>query len=690
MIWRKRRVHTIWRARIDGGKTMKKLSFLIALAMLLALAPAHAEQSAYREAPTLAARAEAGELPPLQERLPENPAPPTEILPEYLDYESGDYGGSLRFVTSGVNWNADIFMGITENLLTMASANSGVITPNIVEEFSANGDNTVFTLKLRKGLKWSDGTEVTMEDFRFAIENVVFNAELTPTVAAWMRDGGSASGEPFRFEALSDDTFTITFGQSYGGFAVHISVAGWKGYTELLKPAHYLKKFHKDYAVECHGSLDAYYAFLQPFATILGYDDASAESVWTYVFSAIDATNWEATDHVDMLTTQTFPDCGLTGNFPALYAWILSDYANGVSTYTRNPYYFKVDAAGQQLPYFDGLVSTEVEDQNMVQLKVMSGDVDFLRESASIANISLYREAEQAAGITAYIGDRTSNPTSIFINQTYGLDTDGTVKDDDASRAWQEVVTDLRFRQALARAIDAPEILDAVYGGFGEVNPTYACDHDIDAAKALLDEMGMRDLDGDGYRETPAGLPLSWQIWNAGEATDIVPVCELLVEFWSEIGLNVDVYSTESSLLSTSEAANEIPMRVFWAQSTMLWYYLGWNEGMWGSLWSTWNNNGGFSGALDGVEGYLEPPEEVKDIYLKIDSLMTVSSDEAVNVILPEIDQWFGAHLYIIEPLTNVKMCIVLNSNIGNVPTGGHIPGWDLAMEQMFYRGGEQ
>ena len=49
-----------------------------------------------------------------------------------------------------------------------------------------------------------------------------------------------------------------------------------------------------------------------------------------------------------------------------------------------------------------------------------------------------------------------------------------------------------------------------------------------------------------------------------------------------------------------------------------------------------------------------------------------------------------GEHIYIIEPLTNVKMCMVLNSNIGNVPTGGHIPGWNLAMEQLFYKGGAE
>lgn len=667
---------------------MKKLSIALVIALMAGIlggVSAFAQNVGYSEAPMLTELVEAGQLPPVEERVPEVPAPPAEILEEYLDYECGDYGGTLRFKTNGVNWNADIFMGITENLLTMASANSGQITPNIVETFTANEDNTVFTFTLRKGLKWSDGTDVTMEDFIFGIQDFVLNEELTPSVAAYMRDGGTATGEPFTFTVVDDDTFTIAFNETYGGFAVHISVSGWKGYTDLLKPAHFLKPFHKDYAVECHGSEEAYYEYIAPFAKALGYDDPTADGVWTYVFNAIDATNWEATDYTDMLTSRTFEGL-IDEDFPALYAWILTDYDSGVTTYTRNPYYFKVDEDGQQLPYIDYLISSEVEDQSMVQLAVMSGEVDFLRESATIDNISLYRENEETAGIMAYVGDRTSNPTSIMINMNYGLNTDGTVKDDDDSRAWQEVINDSRFRQALCISIDAGEIIDSVYGGFAEKNPTYNCIHDVDSANALLDEMGMLDINGDGYRETPSGLPFAWQIWNAGESTDVVPVSELLIEFWSEIGLNATVNSGESTLVSTAVSANEVPMRVCWAQSTMLWYYLGWNEGMWGPLWNAWANNGGLAGELDGAEGYLEPPQEVKDQYLRIQSMMTVSSDEAVSVILPEVDSWFGENLYIIEPLTNVKMCIVLNENIGNVPTGGHIPGWNLAMEQLFYR----
>ena len=382
---------------------MKKLSWLLVLAMVVSLfAMTASAEGDYTQAPMLDAAVEAGELPPVEERLPETPRIVKEILDEYLDYESGNYGGTLRLITSVVNWDADGFVGMDENFLTMESANSDVITPNVVEEFTANDDQTVFTFKLRKGLKWSDGEEVTMEDIKFGVENFVFNEELTPVVAAWMRDGGTAAGEPMKFEVIDDQTFTLSFNSSYGGFAVHLSIAGWKGYSEFLKPAHFLKPFHPDFAEECHGSLDAYYEFLQPYGTIMGYDDVSEEGVWCYIFNQIDMTNWELTDPNDALTSVYFKDAGQTTNFPHLYAWIMKSCDNGITTWERNPYYFKVDDEGKQLPYIDYVTSTLVEDMEMVQMKYMSGEADFGRESATIDNISLYRENEAKAGITAY------------------------------------------------------------------------------------------------------------------------------------------------------------------------------------------------------------------------------------------------------------------------------------------------
>ena len=218
----------------------KSLSVLLAL-MLLALccAPSLAEGD-YHQAPMLDAKVESGELPPVEERLPNNPKLVNESSPEALDYEIGAYGGDLRTVTSSVNWDGDVFIGLTENILNMVDSNSEEITPNLVEDYTVNEDNTVFTFKLRKGLKWSDGEEVTMEDYRFAVENFIFNEELTTIIPANFRAGGSAQGDPMVFEAVDDETFTITFSSAFGGFPVYMSIKGWAGYCDILKPAHYL------------------------------------------------------------------------------------------------------------------------------------------------------------------------------------------------------------------------------------------------------------------------------------------------------------------------------------------------------------------------------------------------------------------------------------------------------------------
>ena len=669
---------------------MKKLSWLLVLAMLISMfAVTASAEGEYTQAPMLDASVEAGELPPVEERLPENPRIVKEMLDEHLDMEIGNYGGTIRLTTSVVNWDADGFIGNNEALLTMESANSDTITPNIVENFEVSDDQTTFTFTLRKGLKWSDGTLVTMEDIKFGVEGHIFNEEINPVVSAWMRDGGTSEGDPFTFTVIDDNTFSIAFKTSYGGFPVHLSIAGWKGYTEILKPAHFLKQFNLAYAEEVHGTVDAFYEFIAPFASVMGYDDPAAEGVWVYVYNQIDCTNWELTDPNDQMTSYYFPGL-IEENFPVLYPWVMTSYEGGITTFERNPYYFKVDEDGQQLPYIDYMTSTLVEDMEMVQMYYMSGGADFGRESATIDNISLYRENEEAAGITAYTTSTHMTPTDVSFNVTYGLNPDGSVKDDDHSKAWQEMIQIKEFRNALAMAIDAEEIIDTIYNGFAEVYEPHGCTHDIDGANEILDELGMVDIDGDGYRETPSGLPFHFQIWNYNEANDIIPTAELYIEFWAEIGIKAEVYTTEKTLLETSRDANEYPCRVAWVHETQLWHYSDWFIGDWGPLYNTWINKGGLSGLLEGSTEYLEPSDDKKEFYLGIQSLFTTDVDTAVNVTLPKLAEYMADQQFLIIPITNVQQCVVINSDIGNVPEGGVGISWNFAMEQFYYNNPEE
>ena len=114
---------------------MKKLSWLLVLAMLVSMfAISASAEGDYSQAPMLDAAVEAGELPPVEERLPENPRIVKEIIDEYLDMEIGNYGGTLRLVTSVVNWDADGFIGNNEALLTIKRVFPGTICMCIITD----------------------------------------------------------------------------------------------------------------------------------------------------------------------------------------------------------------------------------------------------------------------------------------------------------------------------------------------------------------------------------------------------------------------------------------------------------------------------------------------------------------------------------------------------------------------------
>lgn len=638
---------------------MKKFGLLLVLVMLIAALPAisFAENTTYREAPMLEERVEAGLLPPVEERLPDEPVTIQMYSEEQLEFEIGTYGGTLNSCFMTVNWNPDLFVGMCECLLTAPDQNTGEMLPNLVGSFELSEDLTTYTFTLRKGLRWSDGTEVTMEDFRFAIEDVDLNSELIPSIATWK----IVDGQPYTFKVIDDQTFEIRFAAPYGSFSSYLS-KWFYGYSEFLKPAYYLKPFHRDYADECHGSLEAYYEYIAPFGAVMGYDDVTDDGVWTYIFNQVDCTAWEITDPADCLTSKFFAGL-IDKDFPMLTPWIMISDESNVQTWERNPYYHIVDAEGNQLPYIDYLQNELVESVEMVQLKVMGGEVDFLRESATVDNISLYRENAGSANINPIILMQGNTPTDLFLNINYGLDTNGQVKDDEASRAWQEVIQDPDFRRAIAMSIDAQEILTYIYNDLGEVREGTYCVNDIDGANQILDEMGMLDIDGDGYRETPSGLPFQFIIWNGAEASDIIPVSELYAEYIRETGINVSINSTDTTLLATSQAANQVPARCYWSSHSISWAGNGnCNMSIWAPLWANWYDAG-----LPEEGDFLKPTDPA-DITMmnEMFNMMTYSSDYITETARPAVLNRMDSQCYVIRPLEWVGGVVVLNGDLKN------------------------
>ena len=196
--------------------------------------------------------------------------------------------------------------------------------------------------------------------------------------------------------------------------------------------------------------------------------------------------------------------------------------------------------------------------------------------------------------------------------------------------------------------------------------------------------MGMKDIDGDGYRETPSGLKFQWSIYNTGEVTDLVPVSELMIAGWADVGLHCTVQTIDGTLLGTMLEANEVPMNMVWIHEGELWHMGDFLIARWAPLYENWYATGGLSG--NATSG-LEPTPEVKAFYEVYDTWFTGTPDEAVNVVIPTLRKMNAENYWCLIPITNVCQCLVVNSDIGNVPNDTvNACAEAFVLEQLFFR----
>lgn len=323
--------------------------------------PAKADAaSLYGEAPMLKARVAAGTLPPVDLRLPQAP------LTVGAGKKIGRYGGELRtihkdkiFFVSNYDLNA-------ERLLTYSDQSLSTIVPNILESWQVSPDGKVWTFHLRHGMKWSDSSPLTSEDVRFWWVDYINHPDLAPYVPWQFRFGGSKMS----VEISDDHTFKFTFAAPFGNFAAHLT--RWYAFGQVLLPAAYMKQFHASYAdPTALAALISEYGF----------------TTWVDLFNfKVNAGGiWQGPQ-------------GCT-EVPVLSPWkIISNPQPGLYHWERNPYYWKVDMANNQLPYIDTLRYDWVSDDNEVKLKLGAGQIDLLgQHDVSITNYPFY-QANQSAG----------------------------------------------------------------------------------------------------------------------------------------------------------------------------------------------------------------------------------------------------------------------------------------------------
>ena len=610
-----------------------------------------APASQYSEAPMLAELVKAGSLPALDQRLPADVftvGPGVYLTEEQLpDWQPGVYGGTLRAAHGVANWAPDIFVAMNEPLLMAPKIGVQGIVGNVVKEFKVENNNQDFTFIMRKGLKWSDGQPVTSADVAFTWDDILSNEKINPIFPAWARVGFAADGDPGKMTIIDDYTFKISFSAPYGGFLRQLVIEGWKGYTLLVNPSHYLKAYHINYTA------------IDKMADDLKRLNLKDE--WWQVFTNKWCQNWDMTN----------PRCV---DYPGLYPWVgKASSSPSVLTWERNPYYFKVDTKGQQLPYIDKIVSTQQDNVEMVNMKVMTGEVDFLRESTALVKMPLYKQNEEKAGFKIALMEMHVDSSNIMINQTFN------------DPNWRKVSQDLRFRQALSLAMNRQEMIDNVYFGYASVSsetvdPAFAA-QDLDKANQLLDDMGLTAKDADGFRLYPDGSKMDILLENGQEAPDLALIADLVSANAKKVGIRITIKPIDSTLKGQKSAANEIQMSVMWSHD------IGWDnditsEGRAGQLYADWIASLGAKGE--------EPPDWVKkatDINTR--RWIAVSGSDEYNKVVAEGFQWVRDNLPYINLVEHVKYPMVVNAKLGNVPPSGapaYAIGANFSIVQMYFK----
>ncbi len=149
---------------------------------------------------------EAGKLPPVGERLPEEPL--VVELGTYGIDEIGHYGGILKYDAvdaPNVQGFTDIIVPFFDDEKVTSIAGKGKFLPLAWRDYEVTADFRVWTFYMRKGMRWSDGELYTTEDILFWLESVALNKELTPTVPGLLE----VKGKMARVEVL--DTYSVRF-----------------------------------------------------------------------------------------------------------------------------------------------------------------------------------------------------------------------------------------------------------------------------------------------------------------------------------------------------------------------------------------------------------------------------------------------------------------------------------------------
>ena len=584
------------------------------------------------EVPWLAERVATGELPGYLERLPDTP----RVIDDGL--QAGDYGG---------DWNMLIARSKDTRILAVFGYarlvgydRTFTLVPDLLDSFTVE-DGRIFTLRLRKGHRWSDGHPFTSEDFRYWWEDVAGNPELSPSgPPTTMRAGGVLPV----FEVISDEVVRYTWPVPNPDFLPALAGAAP---LFIYRPAHYMKQFHVD-----HGDAEA----------IERQASEAGKPGWASLHNAHD--NLYRFDNPDL---------------PTLQPWFITNAAPAQRFIAeRNPFFHRVDVRGHQLPYIDRIVMTVV-DSKLIPLKTWAGEADLQVRGLAFNDYTFLKEGETHNDYEVRLW-QTARGSQLALYPNLNV----------ADPVWRTVLRDIRFRRALSLAINRREINQVIYFGLGiegqntvlPASPLHRAEFrdawaefDLEEANRLLDDMGL--MSDDGMRLLPDGRPLEIIVETAGENPEETDILELIHDSWAAAGIKLYPKPLQRDVLRNRIFAGETVMAMWFGnengvpvadmspgefapttQQLLMW-----------PRWGQFHETGGAAGEpID-----MDVPRRLMDLYL---AWRTSRTPDERRTIWDEMLELYCNGVYSIGLVAGILQPLAVSKRMRNVPMEA-IYNWD-------------
>ncbi|MCV3216975.1 ABC transporter substrate-binding protein [Plectonema radiosum NIES-515] len=288
---------------------------------------------------------------------------------------------------------------ITENPVT------GKKEPALAKSWNFSEDNLKIVFTLRPGLKWSDGHPLTVDDVIFSYNHVYLNEEIPSLARDSLRIGQSRAFPKVR--KLDDLQVEFIITEAFAPFLDSVELP--------ILPKHILQK-----TVENRGK-DGKPIFL---------------STW-----GVDT-----------------PPEQIIVNGP----YKIKSYSTSERLiFSNNPYYWKKDEHGNQLPYIKRVIWAIVESTDTSLIQFRSGSLDSIEVAPQY--FSLLKQEEKRGNFTIYNGGTAYDTNYISFNLNKGKREGKPLVDPIKSRWFNNV----NFRRAVAYAIDRQRIINNIFQGLG-------------------------------------------------------------------------------------------------------------------------------------------------------------------------------------------------------------------------------